>query len=887
MRTDTAQPVKLSDYRPPDYLIDRVELDFRLHLEATVVHARLSIRPNPKGCPGAPLSLDGDSLSATRIVLDGTELDLAVASPDKLVLPSPPQQPFVLEVDTLVNPTANSQLMGLYRSGSAYCTQCEAEGFRRITYFLDRPDVLSVFTTRIEAEQSQAPVLLGNGNPVESGQIAGTSRHYAIWHDPHPKPSYLFALVGGDLGVVRDTFKTMSGRKVDLAIYVEHGKESRAAYAMDALKRSMRWDETAFGREYDLDVFNIVAVSDFNMGAMENKGLNVFNDKYVLALPKTATDLDYAHIEAVIAHEYFHNWTGNRITCRDWFQLCLKEGLTVFRDQEFSADQRSRAVKRISDVRALRSAQFPEDGGPLAHNVRPETYLEINNFYTPTIYEKGAEVIRMLRTLIGPASFRRGMDLYFERCDGSAATVEDFIGCFAEASGRDLSQFMRWYSQAGTPVLRVSAVYDEAARTCTLDLYQSTKPTPGQPTKHPVVIPVALGLIGPDGVDLQLATPGPQEPGGASAHELGTGVFELGDENRRITFRNVGVRPVVSALRGFSAPVRLDIANAEADMLLQLAHDRDPFNRWQSAQTYATRLISRAVDTIRNGDVPTGDPGFADALGSLIRGYEADPAFTAQVVILPGEADIAREIGTDVDPDAVHLARRALREFIGARLGLLLVKTYDRLAETGDYSPDAASAGRRALKNALLDLYAAGNRAEGADVASRQFHAANNMTDQIGALSVLVQIPGDQRELALDTFYRTHAADPLVVDKWFALQAMIPEEGTLTRVRGLMEHHAFSMSNPNRLRSLVGSFASGNLTRFNAPDGSGYEFLADIVLQLDPRNPQVAARLLGAFKTWRNMEKNRSAMAEGALRRVAAEKGLSPDVRDIVDRSLG
>ena len=480
MRTDIAQPVRLSDYRPSDYLIDAVDLDIRLHLSATHVRARLAIRPNPMGRPGAPLVLDGDGLNATMVLLDGGAMDLSTLSigPDRLTIAEPPRKAFELTIDTTVDPSANTQLMGLYRSGSAYCTQCEAEGFRRITYFLDRPDVLSIYTTRIEAEKAQAPVLLGNGNLVENGDLPGSARHYAVWHDPHPKPCYLFALVGGDLGSIHDTFTTQSGREVRLGIYVEHGKEPRAAYAMDALKRSMRWDEEAFGREYDLDVFNIVAVSDFNMGAMENKGLNVFNDKYVLALPQTATDLDYAHIEGVIAHEYFHNWTGNRITCRDWFQLCLKEGLTVFRDQEFSSDQRSRPVKRIADIRTLRAAQFPEDSGPLAHNVRPETYLEINNFYTPTIYEKGAEVIRMLKSLIGVDAFRKGMDLYFDRCDGTAATGEDFIACFAEVSGRDLTQFMRWYSQAGTPALTVTSDHDASAKTFTLTISQSTPRDP-------------------------------------------------------------------------------------------------------------------------------------------------------------------------------------------------------------------------------------------------------------------------------------------------------------------------------------------------------------------------------------------------------------------------
>jgi aminopeptidase N len=590
MRNPPPQAVRLADYRPPDFLVDSVDLDISLHRTQTRVVARLSIRRNPQGQPGASLSLDGDGLVLRRLELNGRAVaDAEVEiSPDRLILRQPPDAPFRLEIETELDPSANTQLTGLYRSGSAYCTQCEAEGFRRITYFLDRPDVLSVYTTRIEAARSEAPVLLGNGNPVAAGDLDG-GRHFAVWRDPFPKPSYLFALVGGDLGRISERYTTRSGRTVDLAIYVEHGNEPRAAYAMDSLIRAMRWDEEAFGREYDLDVFNIVAVSDFNMGAMENKGLNIFNDKYVLASPETATDSDYAGIEAVIAHEYFHNWTGNRITCRDWFQLCLKEGLTVFRDQEFSADQRSRAVKRISDVRGLRLQQFPEDAGPLAHPVRPRVYHEINNFYTATVYEKGAEIVRMLKTLIGDDAFRKGMDIYFERFDGTAATVEDFLSCFAESSGRDLSQFALWYEQAGTPLVSVDGVYDRDAETYTLTLEQSTPPTPGQSEKKPVVIPIALGLIGENGDELPLVTDADET--GASEEERARGLIELSTQKRVIMFRDVPSRPVVSLLRNFSAPVRLAPAPAPEDLQRLLAHDRDPFNRWQAAQSLALRSI--------------------------------------------------------------------------------------------------------------------------------------------------------------------------------------------------------------------------------------------------------------------------------------------------------
>lgn len=886
MRTDPLQPVRLSDYRSPDHLIDAVSLDIHLHPTKTLVRAQLSLRPNPKGRPGAPLVLNGDGLTATEIRLNGRPLDITLARSNGLILDDPPTSAFVLTTETLLDPSANTQLMGLYKSGVAYCTQCEAEGFRRITYFMDRPDVLSVYTTRLEAELEEAPVLLANGNLHQSGRIAGTSRHFAVWRDPYPKPCYLFAMVGGDLGVRRDSFVTKTGRNVALGIYVEHGKEDRTVYAMDALKRAMKWDEEAFGREYDLDLFNIVAVSDFNMGAMENKGLNIFNDKYVLALPQTATDADYAGIEAVVAHEYFHNWTGNRITCRDWFQLCLKEGLTVYRDQEFSSDQRSRAVKRISDVRALRAQQFPEDAGPLAHNVRPESYMEINNFYTPTVYEKGAEIVRVLKSLIGPDAFRNGMDLYFARCDGWAATVEDFVACFEEAASRDLSDFMDWYAQAGTPILRATSSYDSSSCTFTLEFTQRTPPTPSQPLKKPLVIPIVLGLVGEDGADLPLFTRGPNEPDGATPEEMRRGVFELSEETRRISFLSVPRRPVPSLLRGFSAPVRLESNLSDADLLHLVAHDSDLLNRWQAAQSYSTRLILRSIELIRAGAPPLEDGGILAAIGAVLDSAERDPAFAAQITVLPSETELAQEIGTDVDPDAIHIARDALRTSLGKGLREKLLATRRLAAGATPYKPDAMSAGRRAAANAALDLLAAAHPGEGVVLATNQLREADNMTDRAAALSVLSRIPGEDREAAFKTFYETYESDPLVIDKWFALQAMIPEPDTLARVRGLMQHEAFTFNNPNRLRALAASFASGNPTCFNASDGSGYEYLADVVLETDCRNPQVAARLLVAFRSWKSLERQRRARAEITLRRVAANPALSPDVRDIVDRCL-
>ncbi|WP_296710166.1 aminopeptidase N [Rhodoblastus sp.] len=876
-----AQPVRLADYRPTDYLIDSVHLDISLNPIATRVISRLSLRPNPAGVAGAPLVLDGGDLKPYRALLDNEALDLAeVATPDRLTIANPPARPFTLEVETLLDPSANTRLEGLYRSGSAYCTQCEAEGFRRIAYYLDRPDVMSVFTVRIEADEREAPVLLSNGNPVESGET-GNGRHYAIWHDPHPKPSYLFALVGGDLGSIEDEFTTASGRNVKLAIHVEKGKEHRAHYAMESLIHAMRWDEFVYGREYDLDVFNIVAVPDFNMGAMENKGLNIFNDKYILAIQETATDHDYAGIETVVAHEYFHNWTGNRITCRDWFQLCLKEGLTVYRDQEFTADQRSRAVGRIASVRTLRAAQYPEDAGPLAHNVRPDTYSEINNFYTATVYEKGAEIIRMLRCLIGHEAYHNGMALYFERFDGKAATVEDFLSCFAESAGRDLTQFFQWYQQAGTPKLTARGSYDAEAKTYTLDLSQATPPTPGQPEKKPLLMPIRLGLIGRDGQEIALVQDDP-----LSAREATYGIFELADAQRRIVFKDVPSKPVPSLVRRFSAPVILDVDLDEDDLLLMMAHDSDPFNRWQAAQTLATRLLIRSTQLIRAGELPDFNPPFAEALGAAIEGGDSDPAFAAQMAALPSEGDIARDIGSDVDPDAIFLARRALRSDIGKLLGERLLTVYNRLASDAPYSPDAASAGRRALRNACLDLYAAGNAADGSEIAMRQFQAGANMTDQMAALAVLSAHATQQRERALDSFFRSHADEPLIVDKWFSLQAMIPEPETLARVKRLMHNHAFSLTNPNRVRALIGAFATGNPTGFNAADGAGYRFVAETVLKLDEVNPQVAARLLSAFRSWRNLEAGRSGLAREALELVAAHGALSPDLRDIVARSL-
>src|SRR5262245_33618627 len=831
MRTDEARPIRLQDYRAPDWLVETVELDVALHESRTRVRATLALKPNPQAEAAAPLMLDGDGIELVALRLDGKELpaDAFSATPDGLTIPQPPQREFVLEIETVTNPSANTQLMGLFRSNATYCTQCEAEGFRRITYFPDRPDVMAIYTTRIEADRDEAPVLLANGNLVERGDIPGTNRHFAVWFDPFRKPSYLFALVGGKLGSIEDTFTTQSGREVALKIYVEPGKEERAGYAMDSLKRAMRWDEEAFGLQYDLDVFNVVAVSDFNMGAMENKGLNIFNDKFVLASAETATDADYASIEAVIAHEYFHNWTGDRITCRDWFQLCLKEGLTVFRDQEFTSDQRSRPVKRIADVRALRAGQFVEDAGPLAHPVRPEVYREISNFYTATVYEKGAEVVRMLKVLLGPDGFRRGLNRYIMVHDGEAVTIEDFVACFAEATGTNLDQFMRWYRQAGTPDVTVSPQYDPAARTYTLAITQNTRPTPGQAFKLPVVVPLATALVDAEGRELPLVLADGKSPE--------RGVLTLTQPVETFVFTGIDQCPVPSLNRGFSAPIKLTVEQSKDNLRFLAAHDTDPFNRWQALQALATSVLVENASRQHESNMRE-DGGLIEALAAVRAQERLEPAFVALAMTLPSETDIAREIGHDVDPDAIFRERRGLRAITGRQLAAELWKTYLRLTTQEPYSPDAASAGRRALRNTSLDLLAATDDPTARALAIKQFEIADNMTDRLAALAALSLHDAPEREQALEAFYQRFAADALVIDKWLALQAAIPEPATLDRVRSLTTHRAFSFGNPNRVRSLIGAFAHANPTQFNRIDGAGYDFVADCVLTLDPKNPQ-------------------------------------------------
>jgi aminopeptidase N len=863
----TPRETRLADYRPPAFLIDTVELSFDLDEAATHVRSCLALRRNPASADRhAPLLLDGEAVTLVRLALDGAELgaNRYRIEDGKLLIPDMPDVG-TLEIETRIAPKDNTELSGLYTSGGNCFTQCEAEGFRRITWFPDRPDVMARFTTTITADKTRVPVMLSNGNPGAVEDAAG-GRHRITWTDPHPKPCYLFALVAGDLVAVKDSFTTRSGRHVDLGIWVRRGDEDRCAHAMRSLKKSMRWDEEVFGLEYDLDVFNIAAVSDFNMGAMENKGLNVFNTKYVLARPETATDSDYMGIETVIAHEYFHNWTGNRVTCRDWFQLSLKEGLTVYRDQEFSADQGSRVVKRIGDVRGLRAAQFREDAGPLAHPVQPDHYITIDNFYTATVYNKGAEVIRMMATIIGRENFRRGMDLYFARHDNQAVTIDDFAQAMQDASGINLSRFKLWYHQAGTPEVTASDSYDPAARRYTLTLTQRTPPTPDQPDKQPLTIPIAMGLLNADG------------------NELAARTLLLTEAEQSFTFEDVPGPPVPSLLRGFSAPIKLaGVPLAQLQFLA--AHDTDPFVRWESGQQYATHLLLEMAVASRRGETPSLEQGLIDALAATLRQADADPAFAAETLVLPSEAFLADQMAI-ADVDAIHAVRDSARTAIGRALHTELRATYDRLTDTGEYRIDGAAIGRRALRNVCLGYLAANGEAEGVALAKAQFDAAQNMTDVLAALAILSATDSPERRAALDAFHARWHNDDLVLDKWFAIQAMSPLPGTPDAVRALAAHPDFDLKNPNRVRALVSAFASGNQVRFHDPSGDGYRFLANIIVRLDPTNSQVAARLVPPLGQWRRVEPARQALMKQELQHILDAPGLSKGTYEMASRSI-
>jgi aminopeptidase N len=867
--------IHLADYAPPSYAIKTVDLTFDLEPSATRVTSRLSMtRTAPEA---RALEFNGEGLKLLKISVDGRELPASAYQRTEtgLILHGPPQS-FILETEVEIDPQANKALEGLYVSQSVFCTQCEPEGFRHITYFLDRPDVMAVYRTTIRAPKAKYPVLLANGNPTASGDLDG-GRHFAVWDDPHPKPSYLFALVAGDLAHIKDSFTTASGRNVTLRIFVEHGKAPRATYAMESLIRAMKWDEVAFGREYDLDVFNIVAVSDFNMGAMENKGLNVFNDKFILADSNTATDLDYYLIESIVGHEYFHNWSGNRVTCRDWFQLSLKEGLTVFRDQEFTADMRSRANKRIDDVETLRGSQFREDASPLAHPVRPDSYVEINNFYTSTVYQKGAEVIRMMHTLLGAKAFRAGMDLYFSRHDGQAVTCDDFAKAMEDASGQDLSQFKLWYSQSGTPRISVEDRFDPVAQTLTLAVAQSCPPTPGQAEKKPYHIPLALGVIGDDGRDLPLHL---------ADRRIDSGVLELRQTKETFVFTGIAAtKPRLSLNRSFAAPVIIDRNESEEDLAFRMARDSDHFNRWNAAQDFACGIILSGVTTALAGGTPAISHLFLTAIGQIAKDDNLEPAFKASALALPAEDYLANRM-TEESPLHLHGVRKQVRRAIAETYAPDFRRIYNGQRINAPYVPDAAGMGRRMLKRAALGYLGALETGDSVALVKGQFEAADNMTDRMDALAVLNLMNVPEREEALAAFYERFKDDHLVVNKWLSVQASCPLPGTLATVRRLLSHPSFDLKNPNKLRAVIGVFSLSNPVNFHAPDGSGYEFLADQILAINAFNPQVAARLVPPLGRWRRFDSARQLLMKQQLERIAGAPQISRDVAELVVKSL-
>ncbi|MFM5885791.1 MAG: aminopeptidase N [Novosphingobium sp.] len=856
--------IRREDYQPPAWLVPAVALDFALGVEATRVEARLSVARNPAGDGSGVLRLAGDGLSAESVAVDGLPSNSWRTEGSDLLVDLPGEAHEVTIV-TRINPAANSQLMGLYASNGMLCTQCEAEGFRRIAFHPDRPDVLSVYSVRMAGDKAAFPVLLSNGNCTASGDN-GDGTHWAEWHDPWPKPSYLFALVAGDLVANSDSFTTMSGRKVALNIWVREGDQDRTHHAMQALKDLMKWDEEVFGREYDLDLFNIVAVADFNMGAMENKGLNVFNTRYILADPDTATDMDYDGIEGVVAHEYFHNWSGNRVTCRDWFQLSLKEGFTVLRDQLFSQDMGSAAVKRIEDVRVLRAAQFPEDSGPLAHPIRPDSYQEISNFYTATVYNKGAEVIRMMRTMVGAERFRQGTDLYFDRHDGEAATCEDFVTAIEDGAGADLGQFRLWYAQAGTP--RVEARLSHTDGVATLTLKQTVPPTPGQADKQPMVIPLRLALFD-------------RETGAHRGEEL----VILREAQAEFSFAGFTARPVLSLNRGFSAPVAIDADQSNADLVFLAARDDDPFARYEAMQQLVVQHLIALVSggTLCAAERDAGREAIGQALAAVIDDPALDDLMRGELMILPGETYLSEQLLV-ADPAAIHDEREGLKVWLGAQLKDRLVALHQR-ASAVPYSLSAAARGARKIKTQALVYLAAGAPDVAAPLAAAQFDAADNMTDRQGALMVLAGLDTPQREVKLAAFHQRYAGNALVIDKWFSLQAGSLHPRVVDHVKALSQHPDFTLSNPNRVRALYMAFTAPHA--FHAEGGAGYRMIADLILALDPINPQTAARFVAPLGRWRRIEPVRSALMRAELERIAAAPGLSKDTFEQVSKSLG
>ena len=882
----TPKTIYLKDYTPSPFLIRTIELDVALFDDYARVTSRLTVQRNPAAtAPDTPLTLDGEELTLESLTLNGRTLVAAeyALTGNRLTIPDVPGE-FVLETRCSIRPQTNTKLSGFYVSKDGFFSQCEAEGFRRITYFIDRPDVMARYTTTLHADKTRYPVLLANGNLVGHGDEAATkagglARHWARWEDPFPKPCYLFAMVIAKLDLLEDSFVTHSGKNARLAIYVEPGKLDQAGFAMLGLKKAMKWDEDTFGLELDLDQYMIVAVGDFNAGAMENKGLNIFNTKYVLARPDTATDIDYQNIDAVVAHEYFHNWTGNRVTCRDWFQLSLKEGLTVFRDQEFTADMYSRPVQRIRDVRNLRASQFPEDASPMAHPVRPQSYEEIGNFYTATVYSKGAEVVRMIHTLIGVDNFRKGMDLYFERHDGQAVTTGDFVQAMADASSVDLTQFKRWYEQAGTPVLEVTDTYEPDAKRYVMTVRQSCPPTPGQPEKKPFHIPLALGLVAPDGSDIPLRLEGERETPSA------TRVLSLTEPEHRFVFENVPAKPVPSLIRNFSAPVIVKREYDEGSLRHLMEYDSDTFNRWEAGQRLATLLMMRAIEDVGAGRALSTPEMFVEAFGHILANAQKDPAYTAEALTLPTENFLAEQMAI-VNPDAIHRVRVGYARDLATFHRDALLAAYHANETAGPYSPDAAAAGKRSLRNRCLAYLMETGTPDTCDLAFHQFSTADNMSDSIAALAVLADFDCAERTRALASFYERWKDEPLVVDKWLRVQAMSRLPGTLAEVKRLKAHAAFSITNPNKVYALFGAFSTGNHVRFHAADGSGYAYLADQIIALDKLNPSVAARMARAFDRWKKFDPGRQWHARSALERIQETPGLSKDVLEIVSKGL-
>ncbi|NBA81793.1 aminopeptidase N [Pseudomonas putida] len=884
MRTEQPQVIYLKDYQAPEYLIDETHLTFELFEDHTLVHAQLVMRRNPaRGAGLPPLELDGQQLELLRASLDDQELqpgDYRLDA-DSLTI-QPKAERFTLDTSVKIHPESNTALEGLYKSGKMFCTQCEAEGFRKITYYLDRPDVMSTFTTTVIAEQHRYPVLLSNGNPIGSGP-AEDGRHWATWEDPFMKPAYLFALVAGDLWCVEDSFTRQSGREVTLRIYVEPENIDKCDHAMVSLKKSMRWDEEVYGREYDLDIFMIVAVNDFNMGAMENKGLNIFNSSCVLARAETATDAAHQRVEGVVAHEYFHNWSGNRVTCRDWFQLSLKEGFTVFRDAEFSADMNSRTVKRIEDVAYLRTHQFAEDAGPMAHPVRPDSFIEISNFYTLTVYEKGAEVVRMVRTLLGTEGFRKGSDLYFERHDGQAVTTDDFIKAMEDANGVDFTQFKRWYSQAGTPRLEVSEAYDAAAQTYSLTFRQSCPQTPDKAEKLPFVIPVELGLLDAAGNDLPLQLAGEEAAQGTSR------VLSVTEAEQTFTFQGIQAKPLPSLLRGFSAPVKLSFPYDRDQLMFLMQHDSDGFNRWEAGQQLSVQVLQELIGQHQRGEALKLDQRLITALGTVLGNESLDPAMVAEMLSLPGEAYLT-EISQVADVDAIHAAREFARQQIAEHLFDALWARYQAnraVSRSTAYVASAEHFARRSLQNIALSYLMQSGKQQVLDATLEQFEHCDNMTERLTALAVLVNSPFEaERAKALAAFAEHFKDNPLVMDQWFSVQAASTLPGGLARVKALMQHPAFTLKNPNKVRALIGAFAGQNLVNFHAADGSGYRFLADLVIELNALNPQIASRQLAPLTRWRKYDDARQALMKGELERILASGELSSDVYEVVSKSL-